>query len=276
MAKLIKIYSENNVFQLADTLKRNRKKRASEGLFFVEGVQALNFAAQYGWQIDSLLFSSERGLSGWARGMLKNTPASQHVDMPAALLEKLSDKEEETSELLALVAMRPNDLSRIPVGPDLLALVFDRPSSHGNLGAILRSCESLKTNGLVITGHAVDLYDPKVIRASMGTFFAVPALRLESQKELEQWFAALSARLPGFQLLGSSAKGERLIDQADLKRPTVLLLGNETWGLSAAYKELCHELVRIPMYGTITSLNVSCAASIMLYEADRQRRMQNP
>lgn len=272
MAKLVTIYSENNVFQLADTLKRNRKKRVSEGLFFVEGVLALNFAAQFGWQVDTFLFSTQRGLSGWARDMLKNVPARQHVDMPQALLQKLSDKEEETSELMALIAMRPNDLGRISAGPDLLAVVFDRPSSHGNLGTILRSCEALKANGLILTGHAVDLYDPKVIRASMGTFFAVPAVRLDAPEPLMQWFSSLSQRLAGFQIIGTSAKGQRLIDEADLRRPTALLLGNETWGLSAAYKELCHELVRIPMYGTITSLNVSCAASILLYEADRQRR----
>ena len=272
MPKVSKIHSENNVFQWMDTLKRNRKKRVSEGLFFVEGVQAINFALEYGWQIDTFAYSSNKSLSGWATEILHKSTARQHVEMPMELMEKLSDKEDETSELIALVAMQDDRLDRIPVDENLLVMVFDRPSSYGNLGAIIRSCEAQKASGLIITGHAVDLYDPKVIRASMGTFFAVPVVRLPSQNELSLWFEETKQKFSNFQIIGTSAKGDCLIDELDLTKPTALLIGNETWGLSAAYKELCHRLARIPMYGRISSLNVSCAASILLYEVDRQRR----
>ncbi len=69
-----------------------------------------------------------------------------------------------------------------------------------------------------------------------------------------------------------SAKAEVNLAAHDLTRPTILVIGNETWGMSATYRDLCDTIVRIPIYGSATSLNVACAASIILYEADRQRR----
>ncbi|HBL36436.1 MAG TPA: rRNA methyltransferase, partial [Firmicutes bacterium] len=141
-----------------------------------------------------------------------------------------------------------------------------------NLGTLIRSCEALKVDALIITGHAVDLYDPKTIRASMGTFFAVPTFRLPSHHEVLPWLAKVRTKFPAFQIVGATAKAALPVDEVDLTKPTALLIGNETYGLSNNYQESCDLLVRIPMYGAITSFNVACAASIILYETDRQRR----
>ena len=151
-------------------------------------------------------------------------------------------------------------------------MVFDRPASPGNLGTIIRSCDALHVDGLVITGHAADLYDPETISATTGSFFALPVVRLPSRKELMPWFATIEQTIGSFQIVGSSAKAEEEITTHDFTKPTILVIGNETWGLSAGYKELCDSIVRIPIYGSATSLNVACAASVMLYEIDRQRR----
>lgn len=272
--KIKKVYNENNDFQHVEVLKRNREKRTKYQEFFVEGVQAINFALAYHWPVKTLVYTRERSLSGWAENILHNSTAELHLELPAALMDKLSDKEEETSEIIAVVEMAAPDLSRIKVKEDLLVVVFDRPSSHGNLGTLIRSCEALKVDGLIITGHAVDLYDPKTIRASMGTFFAVPTIRLPSHQELIPWFAKLRERFPDFQIVGSTAHADLLLEEVDFSKPTVLLLGNETHGLSKNYKEMADQLCRIPMYGQITSFNVACAASIMLYEIDRQRRQR--
>ncbi len=272
--KIKKVYNENNDFQHVEVLKRNREKRTKYQEFFVEGVQAINFALAYHWPVKTLVYTKERPLSDWAENILHNSTAELHLELPAALMDKLSDKEEETSEIIAVVEMAAPDLSRIKVKEDLLVVVFDRPSSHGNLGTLIRSCEALKVDGLIITGHAVDLYDPKTIRASMGTFFAVPTIRLPSHQELIPWFAKLRERFPDFQIVGSTAHADLLLEEVDFSKPTVLLLGNETHGLSKNYKEMADQLCRIPMYGQITSFNVACAASIMLYEIDRQRRQR--
>lgn len=275
MKPIIKqIYNENNDFQHIEVLKRNREKRIRYKEIFVEGVKSINALIKNDWHIKTFIYSKEKPLSQWAREILANSRAETHLEIPLKFMDKLSEKDEEYSEIVAVVEMPESDLSTITPKKDMLAVVFDRPSSHGNLGTLIRSCEALKVDGLIITGHAVDLYDPKTIRASMGTIFSLPVLRLPSHNELIPWFAGMKSKFAGFQIVGSTSKAEQLIEEADLTNPTALLIGNETYGLSNNYKELCDVLVKIPMYGAITSFNVSCAASIMLYEVDRQRRAQ--
>ena len=269
--QLIRIHSEDNDFQYAETLRRNRTKRQKHREFFVEGVRPINLALEHGWEIRAFLFSRERPLSGWAEGVLRQSAAKAHYELPLHLMAKLSGKEE-TSELIALAAMPPDDLSRIPVGEDLLVVVFDRPASPGNLGTIIRSCDALGAHGLIVTGHAADVYSPEVVRGSTGSLFATPVVRLTSHQELLPWFDVIQTAIGDFQVVGSSARADTDLSALNLMRPTVLVVGNETRGLSEAYRELCDVLIRIPMGGAATSLNVACATSIMLYEVDAQRR----
>src|SRR5262249_6509534 len=141
---------------------------------------------------------------------------------------------------------------------NLLVVVFDRPAGPGNLGTLIRSCDALNADGLVITGHAADLYDPETISATTGSLFAVPVVRLPSHRELLPWFESIEQAIGPFQVVGSSAKAEKDIVTHDFTGPTILVIGNETWGLSASYKELCDSIVKIPIYGSATSLNVAC------------------
>ena len=267
---ITRIYSENADFQHIETLRRNRTKRHRSGEFFVVGVRPINQALAHGWTINGLVYSRDKRLSEWAEGVLATAGAKTHYELPAGLMEKLSQKDE-PSELLAIVAMAADDLARIPVGDRLLAVVFDRPASPGNLGTVIRSCDALAVDGVIITGHAVDLYDPETIRATTGSFFAVPAVRLPSHSELIPWLDALRRRLPRLQVVGTSAKAAVRICDHDFTSPTVLLIGNENHGLSESYWALCDALVTIPMAGSSTSLNVACATSILLYEVARQR-----
>lgn len=267
-----KVYSENSDFQKIEVLKRNREKRTKYKEFFVEGVKSINYAIENNWHIKAFIYSNEKPLSDWANNILANSKAEVHFELTAKLMDKLSDKDEDYSEIVAVIAMPQNDLSRIKIKKDMVVVVFDRPSSHGNLGTLIRSCEALKVDGLIITGHAVDLYDPKTIRSSMGTFFSVPTVRLQSHNELLQWISEIRSRFDNFQIVGSTSKADIFIEETDLTNPMLLLIGNETYGLSNNYKELCDKLVKIPMYGKITSFNVACAGSVMLYEIDRQRR----
>ena len=154
----------------------------------------------------------------------------------------------------------------------MVVVIFDRPASHGNLGSIIRSYDALGIDGLIISGHSVDLYDPETISATTGSFFALPTVRLASHKELLPWFDVLQQKLGPFSIVGSSEKSETEISAYDFTRPTLLIVGNETWGMSASYSELCDAIVKIPMYGSASSLNVASATSILLYEIDRQRR----
>ncbi|MGB4640635.1 MAG: TrmH family RNA methyltransferase, partial [Caldicoprobacterales bacterium] len=244
-----KIYNENNDFQRMEVLKRNRKKRSRYKEFFVEGVKPINSAIENNWHIKSFAYSTERPLSKWAKEILENSSAQTHFELPLRLMEKLSDKEEDISELIAVVSIPEDDLSRIKIKDNMLVVIFDRPSSHGNFGTLIRSCEALKVDGVIVTGHSIDIYDPKTIRASMGALFAVPTIRLQSHNQLLPWFDRMRQKYNDFKIIGSSSKGDRFIMESDLsKGPMALVIGNETYGLSHSYKQLCDFLVKIPMY----------------------------
>ena len=269
--RTIKIYTENNDFQYIETLRRNREKRQKNKEFFIEGVRPINQALQHNWAIRAFAYSREKHLSDWAEGILARSQVRDHYELRLPLLEKLSNKSE-ASELLAIVTMPEDSVVRIPVHEKLLVVIFDRPASPGNLGTIIRSCDALHVDGLIITGHAVDLYDPETISATTGSFFALPTVRLPSQKELQPWLATLQQQFSHVQIIGSDEDAETDIAQQDFTHPTLLVVGNETWGMSTSYKALCDEMVKIPMSGSASSLNVACATSIILYEIDRQRR----
>jgi len=267
----ITIHSENNDFQHAEVLKRNREKRSKNKRFFIEGVNSINLAVENKWDIYAFLYSSPDNLSDWAKNILSKKIATKHIEMPISLLNKLSDKED-SSELLALVEMKDDSIDRIPIKKDLFVVVIDRSSSNGNLGTIIRSCNSFGADAIIMTGHSVDLYDSKTIRASVGTLFSIPIIRLGSHNDLIPFFQKVKDKFGSINVVGTSVKTQDTIDKLCLKYPLALLIGNETYGLSSKYKELCDTLVKIPILGSASSLNVACATSIFLYEAQKQRK----
>jgi TrmH family RNA methyltransferase len=270
MVEVIRIYTENNQFQYLETLRRNRTKRSKTQTFFVEGVNAINQALAHQWKIEAFAYVSDFRLSDWATGILQQSSANKHYELPFELMRKISQKEE-ASELIAIVRMPTDDLVRIPVNDNPLIVILDRIRSPGNLGAIIRSCDALGIDGLILTGHAADLYAPETIRASTGSFFAVPAIRIASPRELIPWINALKQEYPGLEIVATSANADRSLETHDFTKPTILLIGNETHGLSVFYREQCDTAVTIPMSGSASSLNVACAASVILYEINRQR-----
>ncbi|SKC79944.1 TrmH family RNA methyltransferase [Maledivibacter halophilus] len=268
--KVIRVIKEDNNFQHFEVIKRNRNKRYKHRKFFVEGVRNIKEAIRNGWDISSFLYSREKRLSDWAREILDNVNTDTLYELSQNLMDKLSGKED-TSELLAIVKMKEDSFSRIKLDKNPLIVVIDRPSNRGNLGTLIRSCDSLNCNGLIMTGHAVDLFDPKTIISSVGTIFSLPTLRLSSYKEVYNWIQDLKEHYLDLQVVGTSASGDKAINQCDFSKPTILLLGNETVGLNRNYKDICDVMTEIPIDGVASSLNVSCAASIMLYEIKRQR-----
>jgi TrmH family RNA methyltransferase len=265
------------VFRRLELLKKSQNTRRRFGEFFVEGVKAITQARHQGWPVRSLVYAAGRPLSSWARETLDATPGAKRIELSARLMERLSDKHE-PSEVIAIVGMRPDAPDRVKASRDLLVAVLDRPSSPGNLGSIIRSCYALGAGGLVVTGHGTDLYNPLTIRASMGALFALPMIRLPSHREVGRWVGDVAAARPArerakrIQIVGATGDATLPVDAVDLTQPTVLVLGNEAEGLSAGFRELCDLLVDIPMYRGADSINVACAAAVLLYEADRQRR----
>lgn len=270
MPKIKKLISEDNDFQRAEVLKNNRNKRSKYGAFFVEGVKALKSGIEFGWELDSLYFSSEQGLSDWASGVIGQFKDVKRFDLKPALLSKLSEKDE-VSELMAAFKIPPDNPGRINIHKNLLLVVFDRPASPGNLGTSIRSCDCLGVDGIIVTGHAADIYHPQCVRGSMGALFSLPVIRMESHNDLIKWLRSIEELSGRATIIGSSAKAERPLYEIDLSGPTVLVFGNETSGMSQGYFELCDKILTIPQGGYASSINISCALSVVLYEAMRQR-----
>lgn len=266
-----RIHSENATFQRLLALRSNRQLRHRRRAFLVEGVRHLDRAIAHGWEIRALLHPRDTPLSHWAEGVLAASGAEVHYALPPALHRKLSGRNE-GSELLALVGMPDDDLERIAPGDPPLIVVVDRSNSPGNLGTIVRSCDALGVDGLILTGHAVDLYDPDTVAATTGSLFALPVVRAPSHRELLPLFERIRTEFGDLQLVATSAQAERPLHDCNFWRPTVLLVGNETDGLNRAYREMADVTVTIPMGGSASSLNVACATSILLYEARRQTR----
>ncbi len=122
----------------------------------MEGVRSLKEAAKNGWNIKSLIYD-KNNLSDWARNMVSDVNTEVNYCLAPELLKELSSKED-TSELMAVIEMREDCLDNIKLSENPFIVLFDRPSNKGNLGTMIRSCDALGADMLIITGHAVDLY----------------------------------------------------------------------------------------------------------------------
>jgi TrmH family RNA methyltransferase len=272
--KTIRIYSKSAEYQKLEVLKTNRRKRFAYREFLVEGVRNINEAVQHGWSFSSFVYSQANQLSSWAKDKIFTVSSEVNYELPHELMRELSGKSE-TSELMAVVKMRGNDLSSFHLSSNPLLALFDSPSNHGNLGSIIRSCDAMGVEGLFISGHSVDPYDPEVIGASMGSFFKVPLLRLTTGEDWRVYSSLLKESFEGFQIVGTTSHQQTRIYDVDFLRPTLIAIGNETIGMSRAFRDSCDTLATIPMCenSSASSLNVASAATVLFYEASRQRAL---
>jgi 23S rRNA (uridine2479-2'-O)-methyltransferase len=267
---VLRVSSRNARFQQWQALLSNRGKRQQAGEFLVQGVRPISLAARFGWRFRALIYDAERPLSAWAQNLLRDT-GTVRVAMAPGLLAELGEKTEGAPELVAVVEMPGDDLGRIEAGGGFFGVVLDRPANPGNIGSIIRSADAFGAAGVIVTGHAADVYDPRSVRASTGSLFALPVIRSPSAREPAAWLAAQRARGCPILLAGTDEYGDRDVFGVDFTQPTLLVVGNEAAGLSGMWRDLCDVLVRIPMTGAATSLNAANAATAVLYEAARQR-----
>jgi TrmH family RNA methyltransferase len=269
------VSTANSAFQGFESLLGNRTKRHRTRTFVVEGVLPLTRALEHGWRFAAVLHETGVRLSAWAEDLIARAAAPLRYELTPDLLARLSGRAE-GSELLAVVEMPPDDLARIPIAAPFAVAVMDRPGSPGNLGTIVRSADALGARGVIVTGHGADPYDPATITASRGSLFALPTVAAASHHDVLAWVDEVRARLGDCVVAGADEHGAVDAATCDFTRPTVIVFGNEARGVSRAYREACDTLVRIPMSGAASSLNVAAAASIILYEIARQRRSGPP
>ena len=259
----LRITRENARFQQWEALLTIRSKRHRNREFRVQGVRPITRAVAEGWTVRALL-RAEGTSSGWADELWSSTSAERVVLSPE-LHARLSGKE--GAELVAVVEMPDDGVSRLagssrPHGP---VVVFDRPTSLGNIGTLARSADAFGASALVVTGHAADPYDPQSVRASTGSLFALTVLRVPGPGPVVE-----HAHAHGYRIVGTDEDGSPL-SEVDLAGRVVIVVGNETHGLSSGWRAVCDDVASIAMVGTASSLNAAVAGSIVLHEALRQR-----
>jgi tRNA G18 (ribose-2'-O)-methylase SpoU len=262
------VTTRNARFQQWEALLVNRAKRTRSGVFLIQGVRPITLAVERGWPIEAMLLASTRRRSPWAAGVLAavQVPCFALAD---EMQRELGGKDDETPELVAVARMLPDDLGRVDLGGDApLLVVFDRPTSPGNLGTLVRSADAFGARGVVVAGHAADIYDPRTVRASTGSLFTLPVVRVASAQHVLTW---LNTQRADLRVVGTDESGTTTVDRQDFRGPTVVVVGNETTGMSAAWRAACTEVASIPIGGAASSLNAASAATVVLYEAARQR-----
>ena len=254
------IHSANAEFQVLRALATNRQTRNRENSFIVQGVRNIDAALAQGWNVRSALMPFEPKRSDWADSVLARV--DDCIEMTPSLFDDLAEREDRP-ELLLVVEKRRVSLDDLVVD-DFVGSVLDRPSNPGNIGAILRTADALGGSAVLVTGHGADPYDPRSVRASTGSFFAVPIVEVDNADTLRAWATAR-----GVTLVATDEAGDASIDELP-SPPVAYLFGNETAGLSRALRQSADLTVAIPMQGTASSLNIAAAHAIVLFTATRR------
>jgi tRNA G18 (ribose-2'-O)-methylase SpoU len=267
------VTTRNATFQYWQTLVGNRTKRNRAGEMIVQGVRPISLTLRSDLEVRAVLATQGQMRSQWAAdtvARLASAGVVQYV-LSEELMRELGEKDEDAPEVLLVVAIPADDLARVPTPADALVVALDRPASPGNIGSIVRTVDALGGHGVLVTGHAADPYDPKALRASTGSTIMTPTVRLPSVKAILEWVEEVRARGVDLRLVGTDEAGTREVWDVDLTGPTIVVTGNEHSGMSAAWREACDVLARIPMSGHASSLNAANATAMVLYEAVRQR-----
>ena len=235
---------------------RQKKARLESGLFLVEGIHHVGEALEAGWDVESVLYASGVLTSAFAHDMITRLSFTPQL-VTAQVMESLADKDNPQG-ILALVRQKKTTLKNLKPVTRALALVA--PQDPGNVGTILRTMDAVGADATFLLDGGVELYHPTVVRASMGTLFWKPVVQT-SFNDFVQW-----ARSGNYQLIGTSAHGDVDYQTLVSQTPWVLVLGNEQKGLTPEQTNACDVTVSLPMQGRVSSLNLSVAAGVLLYQ----------
>ena len=237
-------------------LETKSRERKARGLFVVEGRREYARAVAAGWQTETLF-------------VREGEPEADRADflVSEALYEKIACRGG-TEGIVAVMRMQERSLSEIPLSAAPLVLVLESVEKPGNLGAVLRTADAAGVDAVLVCDPLTDLFNPNLIRASLGALFSVPTVACTSQEA----YAWLSAH--GISVLTAQLQDSSLYYDTDMVRPTAIVFGTEDKGLSDFWRERADAHIRIPMAGAMDSLNVSVSAAILAFEAVRQRQQQ--
>ena len=250
--------AQNPKFRNLLLLQEKSRARREQGLFVVEGRRELEHCLEAGFNVRTLFICP--ALAG--EGALP--PAPLIVEIPEALYRKAAYRES-TEGIIAEVECRESHLEDLKLSEHPLVVVLESVEKPGNLGAVLRSADAARADAVIICDPLTDLWNPNLIRASLGGIFTVPTVCATS----EETIAWLHAR--GIRILTAQLQDSSWYYDTDMTGGTALVMGTESTGLTDVWRRAADAHIRIPMLGRLDSLNVSVSAAILLFEAVRQR-----
>lgn len=239
---------------------RKPRERRKENLIIIEGRQEIELARQAGLEIVELFYCQDFA------GSKKIAGLSEEIITPVvpAVFEKISYRENPDG-FLVLARLKYLELGKIKLSQKPLIIILESLEKPGNLGAILRSADAAGVDAVIVADPKTDIYNPNVIRASLGTVFT-NQVAAASTEEARNWLAKNKIKS-----LAATPEAKKIYTEADYKGAVAIIMGEEHQGLSKDWLEKVDEKIKIPMRGKIDSLNVSASTAIILFEAVRQR-----
>jgi len=236
-----------------------RKARTQSGLFLVEGIRHVGEAIQARYPLEHLFYAPELLRSPFAEEMIEQARARgiPVYEVPPDLFQTLAEKEAPQG-IVAVAQQRSTLLAALTPEAHPWMVAAITPQDPGNVGTLLRTIDAVGADGLILIEGGADPWHPTAVRASMGALFWLPVAQV-------RWDAFIGWA-QAFHVYGTSVRGAADYREVEYARPCVLLLGSEREGLSQEQTAACKTLVRLPMSGRVSSLNLAVAAGILLYE----------
>ena len=260
---MISSTSNVQIKQITALLKKS-KERKEQKAFVIEGRKMFEEICQDSSRVVKAYFSESYVKEQYENKAMPKVPYEIVADSVFdAMAETVTPQ-----GVLAIVKMPEYSLEDMIADAGTLVLL-ENLSDPGNLGTIIRTAEAAGVSGVILSKESVDIYNPKVIRSTMGAVYRVPFLYVEDFQELISELRGREVRL-----LAAHLKGEKTFDKADYSGKVGILIGNEANGLSEEASELANEKVLIPMAGSVESLNAAVAAALLMYEAFRKQKLQ--
>jgi len=250
---------------------RDRSHRDETAQFLIEGYREVLRAVDSGHPIDSLFICPELFLGSNEPALISRIKNHGAKICPCteAVFRKISYRDRPDG-LIALAPQKPlllADLEKQLANERTPFLVVaEAIEKPGNLGTILRSSDAVGVHGLIVCDRCTDIYNPNVVRASVGTLFTVPVVEADGQKTLA-WLKSNN-----ISIVAATPSAKLEFTEVDLSGPVAIAVGTEQLGLSERWMTQADIQVRIPMCGVADSLNVAMATTLLLYETLRQRR----
>jgi RNA methyltransferase, TrmH family len=271
MEKIIKITSNQNP-NIKQVIKlRTRKERNLSNLFLIEGYRELKRAIEGKEKIISLFYSPEHFLQDNEFKLIEVLSLNQVNVFECAkyIFEKISYRDRPDG-LCAIAEQKRksiSDLEKILVAKENpFFLITENIEKPGNLGTILRSSDAAGVDAVLVCDPCTDIYNPNVVRASVGTLFTIPVITSTSYEVI-----ALLNKY-NVKILAATPKATQVYTEVDMKTGIGIAVGSEQYGLSDLWLKKAENKVSIPMKGVADSLNVATATTLLLYEVIRQRK----